>query len=36
MLNNIAVFWNRIGWKMAYAAIVIVWLIMMVVIFGFN
>lgn len=36
MLNNIAEFWNRMGWKMAYAGIAIVWFIMMAAIFGFN
>lgn len=34
MFTNIAEFWNRIGWKLAYGTIVVVWLIMMAVIFG--
>ncbi len=36
MFNNIAEFWNKTGWKLAYGAIVVVWFIMMTVIFGFK
>lgn len=34
MTRSFAEFWNGTGWKIAYAAIVVVWLISMAVIFS--
>lgn len=34
MLKNFAVFWDNTGWKMAYAGIVVLWVAVMVAIFG--
>lgn len=34
MFTNVAEFWNRIGWKLAYGAIVVIWFVMMAAIFS--